>query len=66
MSLLYGIALQRHKNPTGDGLLITHKHVYFGAVSVTERSEAAPRRSLKWIVAYRIGSVGATLRGSRC
>ena len=44
MSLLYGIALQRHKNPTGDGLLITHKNVYFGAVSVTERSEAAPRR----------------------
>ena len=43
MSSLYGIALQRHENPTGYELLITHKNVYLGAVSVTERSEAAPR-----------------------
>ena len=47
MSLLYGIALQRHKNPTGDGLLITHKNVYFGAVSVTEPEARQRRANLK-------------------
>ena len=37
MSSLYGIALQRHEDSTGYGLLITHKNVYFVAVSVDRR-----------------------------
>ena len=37
------------------GLVFTHKNGDFGAISVTERSCAAPHRSLKWCVTYRIG-----------
>ena len=39
------------------GLLFTHKNGDFGAISVSERSYAAPRRSGKWSATYRIGSV---------
>ena len=36
-------------------LLFTHKNGDFGAIFVTERGCAAPRRSLKWGVPHRIG-----------
>ena len=38
-----------------EGLLFTHTNSDFGSIAVTERSRAAPRRSLKWRVTYRIG-----------
>ena len=53
MFTLYRIALLRHENHMG--LVFTHKNGDFGAISVTERSCAAPHRSLKWSVTYRIG-----------
>ena len=38
-----------------EGLLFTRTNSDFGSIAVTERSRAAPRRSLKWRVTYRIG-----------
>ena len=43
------------QKPYRIGILFTRKNGDFGAISVTERSSTAPRRSLKWRVTYRIG-----------
>ena len=51
------LALARNPYPYRIGILFTHRNDDFGAISATERSCAAPRRSLEWRVTYRIGSV---------
>ena len=49
------IAFVPARNSYWIGLRFIHKNGDFGAISVTERSCAAPRQSLKWRDAYRIG-----------
>jgi len=51
------IALLPAGKPYLMGLVFTHKNGDFGSVSVKEWGCAAPRRSRKWSVTCRIGSV---------
>ena len=48
--ILYEIAFAPAPKPYQIRLLFTHDNGDFGAISVTERSYAASRRSLKWRV----------------
>ena len=55
MLTLYWIPFAPARKSYWIGLRFTHKNGDFGAISVTERGCAAPRQSLKWRDAYRIG-----------
>ena len=55
MFTLYWISFAPARKSYWIGLRFKHKNRDFGAISVTERGCAAPRQSLKWRDAYRVG-----------